>query len=181
MKIKSIIYEIIETIVVSGVVILALYNFVASVEIVWGPSMEPNYFSGVRILVDRVTKKLSPLKRGEIVVFNPPGDNSKHYIKRVVGIPGDIFKVINCEVVISRDGEHFTLDEGYLSKDVCTEAGSIIKEGRSIRINDGQYALFGDNRSQSLDSRNIGLVDENRIIGRVIFRFWPIGRIGFLN
>lgn len=181
MKLKNFVLEIIETILVSGAVILALYYFIASVEVVWGPSMEPNYHSGERILVDRVTKNLSPLKRGEVVVFYPPNDGNKHYIKRVVGIPGDVFKVINCEIVISRDGEHYVLSEDYLSEGTCTEAGGRIKEGRSIKIEDGQYALFGDNRSQSLDSRNLGLIDESRIIGRVIFRFWPVGKIGFVN
>ncbi len=181
MKLKNFALEVIETILVSGAVILAIYYFIASVEVVWGPSMEPNFHSGERILVDRVTKKMSPLKRGEVVVFYPPNDGSKHYIKRVVGIPGDIFKVINCEIVISRDGEHYVLSEDYLADGTCTEDGGRIKEGRSIRIEDGQYVLLGDNRSQSLDSRNIGLIDEGRIIGRVIFRFWPIGKIGFVN
>lgn len=181
MKIKNFILEVIETVLVSGVVILALYYFVASVEVVWGPSMEPNFHSGERILVDRITKFFSPLKRGEIVIFNPPGDNSKHYIKRVVGLPGDVFKIINCNVVVSKDGEHFILKEDYLSEGTCTEAGGKIKEGRSIIIEEGQYALFGDNRGQSLDSRNLGLIDESRLIGRVVFRFWPLNKIGFVN
>ncbi len=181
MKLKDFIFEILETIIVSGAVILALYYFVASVEVVWGPSMESNYYSGERILVDRITKKISPLKRGEVVVFFPPGDDEKHYIKRVVGIPGDIFKVIGCKVVVSRDGEHYTLEESYLGNGTCTEAGVKIREGRSLKLDDGQYVLLGDNRNQSLDSRNLGLVDEDRIIGRVIFRFWPLSRIGFVN
>ena len=181
MKIKNFILEIIETILISGAVILALYYFIASVEVVWGPSMEPNFHSGERILVDRITKKLSPLKRGEIVVFYPPGDNDKHYIKRVVGIPGDVFKVINCEIVISRNGEHYVLNEDYLDESICTEAGSRLREGRSIKLGDDQYVLLGDNRSQSLDSRNIGFIDSKRIIGRVIFRFWPPSEIGFVN
>jgi signal peptidase I len=181
MKIKNFILEIIETILVSGAVILALYYFVASIEVVWGPSMEPNYYTNERILVDRITKNLSTLKRGEVVVFYPPGDDDKHYIKRVVGIPGDIFKIINCEVVITRDGEHYVLDEEYLPDSVCTEAGSKIKEGRSIKLEEGEYVLLGDNRSQSLDSRNLGVVQKNRIIGRVIFVFWPPKQIGFVK
>jgi signal peptidase I len=181
MKIKNFILEIIETILVSGAVILAIYYFIASVEVVWGPSMEPNFHSGERILVDRITRKFSPLKRGDVVVFYPPNDDSKHYIKRVVGIPGDIFKIINCEVVISRDGKHYVLSEDYLEEGTCTEAGSVIKEGRSIRVGEGQYVFLGDNRDQSLDSRNIGLVDGGRLVGRVVFRLWPLGKIGFLK
>ena len=181
MKIKNFVLEIIETILVSAAVILAIYYFIASVEVVWGPSMEPNFHSGERILVDRVTRKFSPLKRGETVVFYPPNDDSKHYIKRVVGIPGDVFKIINCDVVISRDGKHYILSEDYLEEGTCTEAGGVIKEGRSIKLGDDQYVLLGDNRDQSLDSRNIGLINGNRLVGRVVFRLWPPAKIGFIK
>jgi signal peptidase I len=73
------------------------------------------------------------------------------------------------------------LSEDYLEDEVCTEAGSAIKEGRSIKLSDNQYVLLGDNRYQSLDSRNIGVIDKNRLVGRVVFRFWPMSKIGFLK
>ena len=181
MKIKSYIYEILETILISGIIIFALYYFIASVEVVWGPSMESNFHSGERILVDRISKKISPLKRGEVVVFFPPNDGEKHYIKRVIGVPGDIFKIIDCKVVISRGGSHYILEENYLDKDTCTKGGSVIKEGRSIKVEDGQYILLGDNREDSLDSRILGPIGGDRVVGRVIFRFWPVNKIGFIN
>lgn len=181
MKIKDLIFEFGETVVTSFVVILLLYMLVASVEVVWGPSMEPNFHSGERILVDRITIKFSPLKRGEVVVFIPPNDKEKHYIKRVVGLPGDIFKVIDCSVVVSESGERFKLEESYLKNGTCTVGGTAIKEGRALKIGPAQYAFLGDNRGESLDSRILGLVDKNRIIGRVVFRFWPISRLGFVN
>lgn len=181
MKIKNFILELTETFLTSFVVILVLYILIASVEVVYGASMEPNFHSGERILVDKVTKRIKGFQRGEVVVFYPPGDDSKHYIKRIIGIPGDIIKIVDCKVLISRDGEKFELDETYLPEDVCTAGSSLIKEGRSLRIEDGQYLLLGDNRSASLDSRVLGLVEEKKIIGRVVFRFWPISVIGFIN
>jgi signal peptidase I len=181
MKIRKIVFEIIETIVVSAVVVLFIYYFIASVEVVWGPSMEPNFYSGERILVDRSAKREASFKRGDVIVFYPPNDDSKHYIKRIVGIPGDVFKIIDCKIVISRDGEHYILYENYLPPQTCTKAGSQIREGRSIKIPEGQYVLLGDNRDNSLDSRNIGLIDESKFVGRVVFRLWPLSRIGFIN
>jgi signal peptidase I len=181
MKIKNFFLEVVETIVVSAVVVLFIYYFVASVEVVLGPSMEPNFYSGERILVDRITGKGDSFKRGDVVVFYPPNDGSKHYIKRIVGIPGDVFKIMNCKIVISREGKHYVLSEDYLPEGVCTEAGSQIREGRSIKIGEGQYVLLGDNRDNSLDSRNIGLIDEKRFVGRVVFILWPLSRIGFVN
>ena len=181
MKIKSFLFELAETFLTSLIVILTLYVLVASIEVVWGASMEPNFHSGERILVDKITKYLKDYKRGEVVVFYPPNDDSKHYIKRVVGIPGDIIKIIDCKVLISRDGKKFELEEVYLAEDVCTAGSSLIKEGRSLKIKEGQYLLLGDNRGASLDSRVLGLVDRERVIGRVIFIFWPISNIGFVN
>ena len=181
MEIKSFLLELVETFLTSLVVILTLYILIASIEVVYGASMEPNFHSGERILVDKVTKYFEDYKRGEVVVFYPPGDNSKHYIKRIVGIPGDIIKIIDCEIHISRDGEKFELKETYLSDDVCTAGSTLIKEGRSLKIEENQYLLLGDNRGASLDSRVLGLVDRERIIGRVVFRFWPPGNIGFVN
>ena len=165
----------------SLVVILAIYMVIASVEVVQGASMEPNFHTGERILVDRVSKNLKNFERGEIVVFYPPNDDSVHYIKRVIGIPGDIFKIVDCNVLISREGEKFKLDETYLKDGICTAGGVKVSEGRSLRIEENQYLLLGDNRPVSIDSRMLGLVDRNRIIGRVVFRFWPINEMGFVN
>ena len=181
MKIKNFLLELTETFLTSLVVILLLYVLIASVEVVYGASMEPNFHSGERILVDKITKKVKGFERGEVVVFYPPGDDSKHYIKRVIGIPGDIIKIVDCKVLVSRDGEKFELDETYLSEDVCTAGSSVVKEGRSLRIDDDEYLLLGDNRNASLDSRVLGLVEGKKIIGRVIFRFWPVSAVGFIN
>jgi signal peptidase I len=181
MKIKELILEFAEALISSMVIVLVLYIFIASVEVVSGPSMEPTFHSGERILVDRISKIFVPLKRGEIVVFLPPGDNERHFIKRVIGIPGDVFKVIDCGVVISRDGQKYQLEEDYLNSNTCTAGGSAIKEGRALRLDSDQYAFLGDNRTESLDSRTIGFIDKSRVIGRVIFRFWPINKIGFIN
>ena len=113
MKLKSFILEIIETILVSGVVILLVYYFIASIEVVAGSSMEPYFHSGERILVDRVAGR-SRLRRGEIVVFYPPSNNTTHFVKRIVGVPGDVFKIIDCKIVISREGNQYILNEDYL-------------------------------------------------------------------
>ena len=142
--------------------------------------MEPYFHSGEKILVDRVAGK-SKLKRGEIVVFYPPGNNNTHYVKRIVGIPGDVFKIIDCKVVISRDGSQYVLNEDYLPSELCTKAGGFLREGRSVRLQDNQYVLLGDNRDYSLDSRNLGPIDVDSIVGRVVFRLWPINKIGFIN
>ena len=181
MRIKGVIIEYIETFLVSLLIIFILYIFIASVEVVWGPSMEPNFHTGERILVEKITKGFRTLQRGDVVVFIPPNDTSKHYIKRVIGLPGDVVEVFNCNIYISRDNNLFKLEESYLNPDTCTEGGDILQEGKARRIGDNEYMLLGDNRVESLDSRMLGFIDKKSILGRVVFRFWPLSKAGFIK
>lgn len=181
MNVKNFITESIETIIVSAIVLLCVYSILALPEIVLGSSMEPNFHTGERILVDRWSKLLSvDFDRGEIIVLKPHGD-SKHLIKRVIGLPGDIFKIYDCNVYITRDNVRYVLTEPYLPSNTCTLSGSFIQAGRSFKIPEGEYVVLGDNRGVSLDSRIIGLVNKKDIIGRVSFRFWPLNKIGFVK
>lgn len=179
--VKESIRELIETLVVSLVVILLIYRFIASIEIVYGASMEPNFHTGERILVDKISKYFKDYQRGEVVVLMPIGEEDKHFIKRVVGIPGDIVKIFDCNVYVSRDGKRYQLSEPYLSPKTCTIGGLKIKDGRATRLEKDQYLVLGDNRKSSVDSRYLGLVDRKNVLGRVVFRFWPIKIMGFVR
>ncbi|HAI63190.1 MAG: Signal peptidase I [candidate division WWE3 bacterium GW2011_GWF2_41_45] len=182
MNIKRHFYEITESFLTSLVVVLILYITIGSVEVVWGASMEPNFETGERILVDKISKNFRDYERGEVVVLVPPTEDSKHFIKRVIGLPGDIIKVFECKIYIYRDGKQFTLDEEYLGSNGCTVGGSqFLLEGRSVEVEAGHYVVMGDNRRNSLDSRVFGMVEASDIVGRVVFRFWPIGKAGFVN
>ncbi|MDC0449208.1 signal peptidase I [bacterium] len=145
MALKKLIFEFVETLVTSFILVLVLYATVASMEVVLGSSMEPNFFTGERILVEKVTKYFGPYQRGDIVVLIPP-DEDRHYIKRVVGVPGDIIKILDCKVYISQNGEKYVLDETYLGQDTCTTGKSRIKDGRALRVGEGEYVVLGDNR-----------------------------------
>jgi signal peptidase I len=177
---KNLVIELIETFIVSLVVILGLYMWVALPEQVWGESMEPNFYTGERVLVEKVTKHLKDYERGDVVVLHPPSNDSIDYIKRVVGLPGEQIKIIDCSVFILKDGETFELTEPYLQGGTCTTGGPEIREGRFLSLGENEYFVIGDNRANSADSRYFGSVDGSRIIGKAIFRFWPLNRIGFI-
>ncbi len=181
MNLKEHFLEIIESFVTSFVVVLVVYSIVASVEVVWGASMEPNFETNERILVDKVTKDFKDFKRGEVVVIIPPNDSRKHYIKRIIGLPGDIIKIKDCRVYINRDNQQFELQEDYLPSDTCTVGGPGIEEGRSVLIASDNYVVLGDNRNNSLDSRYFGVIKRSEVVGRVIFVFWPVNKAGFIN
>lgn len=179
MKPKETFVEIAETIIVSYIVLIVIFKLVAFPEQVSGASMRPTLATGDRILVQRVSKLYRDFSRGEVVVLTPPGDNDIHYVKRIVGLPGDIIKINDCEVFITKQGEKFSLDETYLAPAVCTSGGTVIREGRALRLGDNEYMVLGDNRENSADSRFFGVVTRDRILGAVIFRFWPPKEVGF--
>lgn len=176
---RTFLFESLETFVVTFVIIAVIYQFIAMPEMVWGASMEPTFKTGERILVEKVTKLFKDYQRGEIVVLNPPTDKNSDYIKRVIGLPGEIVKISNCTVQIKTNDDRFILDESYLGPKTCTTSGSYFEEGRSIKIPDGEYLVLGDNREVSADSRYFGFVKKSAILGRVVFRFWPLDKVSF--
>ena len=118
MKIKKEFFiDIAETLVTSIFVLGMIYLFLAFPEVVYGASMEPNFYTGERILVEKITKRFKKFERGEVVVLHPPGNDNVDYIKRIVGIPGDSIKIKDCGVFISKDGDKFKLEEPYLDED----------------------------------------------------------------
>jgi signal peptidase I len=179
--VKALVRELIETLVLSVALILLIYRVIASIEIVYGASMEPNFHTGQRILVDKVTKYFKDYQRGEVVVLRPMGEEDKHFIKRVVGLPGDIIKLYDCSVFVSIDGKRYQLVEDYLAPKTCTIGGLKIKDGRATKLEKDQFLVLGDNRGSSVDSRFLGLVERKSIVGRVVFRFWPITFLGFIR
>lgn len=173
------ILEIAETFVTSFIILMLISWLIALPEVVLGASMEPTIYSGERVLVERVTKHFSDYQRGDIVVLNPPSDDHIDYIKRVIGVPGDIIKVKDCNVYISDGTGRFVLEEPYLYEGTCTTAGTSLKEGRSLELSTDEYIVLGDNRTRSQDSRSFGVVTKDRILGKVIVRFWPPNQASF--
>jgi len=178
---QSIFLELVETVLTSIVVIFVIYTTIAVPEQVQGASMEPSFYSGERILVEKVTKHFKDYNTGEVVVLHPPNDDNVDFIKRVIAIPGDIVKIFKCDVYINRDGQKYKLEEPYLGVGTCTSAGGRFKEGRSFKLGENEYLVLGDNRSRSADSRSFGLLEKDRIVGRVVFRFWPPSQFGYID
>jgi signal peptidase I len=135
---------------------------------------------GDRILVEKISKNFQDFERGDVVVFHPPDNDDIDYVKRVVGIPGDVVKILDCKVYITREGDKFMLEEPYLYENLCTKGGSGFLEGKAKKIEEGHYLVLGDNRNRSADSRLFGIIEEERMVGKAIYRFWPLSKTRFL-
>ena len=150
------------------------------------PSMEDTLLVGDYILVnkfaltplasplERAFLPIAPVRRGDVIVFRYPHDERQDYVKRAIGLPGETIKIVDRVVYIQKPGQ-----EGYvplieplaLHKDPGSVPPELDNFG-PLTIPDGQYFVMGDNRDNSLDSREWGLVPRDHIIGRGLLVYW---------
>lgn len=136
-----------------------------------GSSMLPALLDQERILVHKWVHDPETIHRGDIIVFRSPMNPGKSFIKRVIGIPGDIVAVAGGRVMVN----------GRQRADLTRRpAGGPATFGPQ-RIGDGQYFVLGDHRSISSDSRHWGLVDYEAIQGKAILRYWPPYSFGLVD
>jgi len=146
-----------------------LIAFVAQAFRVQGSSMEPLLLDGERIVVNKFVYRFRPIARGDVVVFWYPRDPSVSFVKRVVGLPGDLVEIRAGELVVNG----LPVKEPYLPARFRDDDNHPPSEVRK-----GYYFVLGDHRRSSNDSRNWGEVPEKYIYGRAVFRFWPFDRMG---
>ncbi len=157
------------TIVVSVCVALLLNVFVFQIIEVRKTSMVPTLNDMDRVFLNKTAYWFGSPQSGDIVVFARKNANGEKisYVKRVIGIPGDHIVINNGKVY--RNGVE--LQEPYL--DVVTNGNF------ECNVPEGKYYVLGDNRNVSLDSKNesFGLMDEDEVLGKVLFKLKPIGGI----
>jgi len=195
-KAKHFVKETIETIVFVLVAVILIRFFIGELRWIPSSSMHPTFIEGDRLFVEKLTKPFVEPKRGDVVVFYPPDEVLKNdflstmarltgifckdiaYIKRIIGVPKD-------KLEIKKEGENFFVyingkkeDEPYiLSKTDWIECRDDMYCGPMV-VPNGQYFMMGDNRGNSQDSRFWGFLPKENIIGRAVFTFWPLNRIG---
>jgi len=137
-----------------------------------GDSMYPTLKNKERIVVEKVTYKSRPPKRGEIVVFRSLQNEAIFLIKRVIALPGDTLGLTYGKILVNGD----IVNESYLPTDVrVDDLGKLVAYTNSP-IPVGFLAVMGDNRSESFDSRMFGLVPLDNLVGKAFVVYWPPAR-----
>lgn len=151
-----------------------IFSFVLSNETVSGPSMQPTFESNDQVIAVRHFT----LKRNDIVILKAPDEKNALYIKRIIGLPGDMVTSKNDKLYIN--GKQ--VSEAYLNnslKKAANKNGTLYTNNFTLkkRVPKNCYFVMGDHRNVSKDSRYFGFVKRSAIVGKVKLRYWPLNQL----
>jgi signal peptidase I len=154
-------------------VFLFLRSFVFRVADVTGHSMEPTLSHGDYVYLSKVGYWFGNPKMGDIVAFPFKENPSEHYIKRVIGVPGDVIDIVDHQFTVNGKVPELRVT-------LPPDNAFIYDNTFPLTVDDGHFFVLGDNRSFSRDSRYqvVGLIPKRDIVGKVLFRYWPLSKFG---
>lgn len=143
---------------------LGVRAFIAEPVKVDGDSMNPTLYSHQSILVEKVSRYFGLPERGDIIIVHYPG-SSANYVKRCIGLPGDTVEIQNSTVYINGAplSEDYTSDAPYADMSAVT-------------VPEGNVFVMGDNRANSMDSRMVGTLTQDMIVGHAVCVIWPLNQ-----
>lgn len=161
----------IKSILFAFVIVFICQKFIFVPRVVEGVSMNPTFENNNKIIVSKISK----IEHFDMIVFHSPVSNDD-YIKRVIGLPGDVVEMKND--VLTINGKVYK--EFYLkSNKKSIPAGQKLTENFKIKVPKDKLFVMGDNRRKSFDSRRFGVIPKNSVVGEVKFRYYPLNEIEF--
>lgn len=175
--------DLLKALLIALILALIVRTFIFSAIIVDGPSMLPTLQDRDQMIVNRMTYRFKDVERFDIIVFHATYE--KDFIKRVIGLPGEHVKVEKGILYIN--GE--PVEEPFLEDDSESSHSSILTPdftleklpGAYEEIPEDHYFVLGDNRYNSTDSRALGVIHEEQIVGKTSLIYWPIKRIKWMK
>ena len=162
--------ELVRFAVIAILIVFPIRFFIAQPFIVSGASMEPTFENGQYLIVDEITYRVEEPKRGDVIIFRYPRDQSKFFIKRIIALPGETIQIDGKKMIVHNAArpDGFVLDEPYVSK--MSKPAFLTQQ-----LKNDEYFVLGDNRDESSDSRTWGVLKRDLIVGRAFLRLLPIG------
>lgn len=157
--------EIFQTLLIAGLLFLAVNLLTARIR-VEGNSMEPSLHDGEFVVVNRLAYWQNEPQRGDIVVFHFPLDPDRRFIKRVIGESGDVVQIQGGDVYVNG----FILEESYIA--------AAPRYSGEWTVGETQVFVLGDNRNNSSDSQNWGMLPLDEVIGKAVLVYWPPSEVG---
>jgi signal peptidase I len=160
-----------DLVIAAGLAAVIIVFFYQPVK-VEGTSMAPSLSDQERIFINKFVYHVGVIERGDVVVFWYPLDPSKSFIKRVIGLPGDVIAIRQGRVYINGN----LLKEPYVPAEYVD-----VSDYAPLRVPAGQYFVMGDHRISSNDSRMFGPVPASYIYGKAVFAYWPMAQFGAIS
>ena len=174
---KGVLRELLDYVIIIAVVagaVFLLTQFVVINARIPSSSMENTISEGDRVFGNRLSYINSDPQRYDIVIFKYPDDESKLFIKRIIGLPGETVEIKNGKVYINGSSE--PLDDSFCPETPTGDFGPYV-------VPENSYFVMGDNREHSHDSRywTNHFVSKDKILGKAGFRYWPFNKIGMVS
>jgi signal peptidase I len=166
---RALMRELIETVVLTLIIFLLIRTFVQNFR-VEGMSMEPSFHDGQFLLINKFAYRIGEPERGDVVVFHYPRDPSRDFIKRVIGLPGEVVEIQEGQIYV--DGE--VLPE-------LTDVQPATYNTRATMLDANEVYVLGDNRPNSSDSHSWGPLPMDLIVGEVVLSYWPPDTWGLIS
>lgn len=169
-KYKRVFRELVETALMTAVVFIFLITFVVQGFKVYGSCMQPNLYTGERLLGNKFIYRFEEPTRGDIIVFRYPPNPRKVFVKRIIALPEETIEIRSGKVYVNGS----TLAEPYLTN---TPHGDFPPQ----KVPRGCVFVLGDNRDASNDSRSWGNLPMKNIQAKAWLRYWPVSRVAVFN
>jgi signal peptidase I len=167
-----------QSIAIALVLTLIIRTYVVQAFKIPSGSMRPTLMEGDKLFVNKFIYRFKPIQRGDIIVFKYPGEPKKDFIKRLVAFGGETVELRDGKILV--DGEVLE-DAQTFGKFYYYNHDPFGGPHEKIRVPEDSYYVLGDNSANSTDSRFWGFVPKKNIIGKAIFRWWPLNRMGKLE
>ena len=170
----KIVYDAVATLESAVIILMLFFSLVFRPAAVIGDSMLPNFSGGDRVAC---VHSFSGYERGDVIIISHATRKDESIIKRVIAVGGDTVDIDFYKGTVSVNGQ--VLDEPY----VGTPTNLSYDMKFPLTVPEGKLFVLGDNRNDSIDSRStdIGLINENKVLGKVVFRFYPFDRIKIIK
>lgn len=173
-KLWGIVYDVVATLESAVIILILLFSLVLRPAAVIGNSMLPSFNSGDRVVC---LPELSGYERGDVIIISHATRKDESIIKRVIAVGGDTVDIDFYKGTVSVNGQ--VLDEPYVN----TPTNLSYDMTFPVTVPEGKLFVLGDNRNDSIDSRStdIGFINENKVLGKVVFRFYPFDKIEIIK